>query len=288
MSRDRMTVELSRHDLRAFCESVMPAPSAAQLTQINEAVFGLSRMLPFLQRLQPATSRVLEVGAGSLMLSTYLASRGFDVTALEPMSDEFECFVDLARPLREAAQRARAPLTLLQQSIDDFDVTQAFDLVFSINALEHMAEPFRAIDVMSAAVRPGGRLVIHCPNYDVPFDSHFGIVLLSLSKRFNALVYHRRVASRPGIWDGLSFVRLSRVRRHCATRGYDIVFNRHTLHDAVARLRDDVIFAERMPWFLRRLCRGLLYPPIAALLTRVPVRFQSPMEFVMYKAPGPS
>jgi SAM-dependent methyltransferase len=278
-----VTRELSSDDLRWFCASIIPAPSALQVRMINEAAFGLSRVRPMLDAFPPAAPRLLEVGAGSLILSTYLACRGFDVTALEPMSEEFEFFEDLARPMRDAAARAGASLRLVQQSVDQFDAVDMFDVVFSINALEHMANPLGAMDIMYRAVRPGGRLLVHCPNYDVPFDSHFGIVLMTLNKRVNERVYGRRFDTMRGVWNGLTFIRQSVVTRYCAAQGYRVSFNGGMLRDAVLRLRDDDVFSARMPRLLRAAGRFFTHPRIVAALGRVPLRFQTPMEFVLSK-----
>jgi hypothetical protein len=49
------------------------------------------------------------------------------------------------------------------------------------------------------------------------------------------------------------------------------------------RLREDPVFRARMPLPLRAVARLLARPHVAAVLGRVPLRFQTPMEFLLSK-----
>ena len=271
-------------DIRRFCAEIIPVPSPFDETMINEAVFGLSRLREVLKSRADRAPRVLEVGAGHLILSSYLACRGFEVTAVEPLTDGFESFSELHTRMLYHAKAAGAQLTVMQCASDALDAHDAFDVVICVNALEHMKDPMGALDVMHRAVRPGGVVLAHCPNYDVPFDSHLGIVLITLSKRVNEWLYRDRIARRQDCWDGLTFVRQSALRRHCATRGYDVAFNSRMLEQAVLRVSEDSVFAARMPLPLRVAVRLLGRPRVAAALSYVPLRFQTPMEFVLSKS----
>ena len=202
---------------------------------------------------------------------------------MEPLKDYFESFSELHTRMRRHAEAAGAPLTVLQCAIEAIDARDAFDVVLCVNALEHMKDPLGALDVMHRAARPGGMVIAHCPNYDVPFDSHLGIVLITLNKRVNEWLYRDRIARRQECWDGLTFIRQSALRRHCAAKGYDVAFNGRTLEQAVVRLREDPVFSARMPLPLRAAARLLASPRLAAALGRVPLRFQTPMEFVLSK-----
>ena len=270
-------------DLRSFCAAILPAPSPFDATMINEAVFGLSRLREVFETQAVSPTRLLEVGAGHAILSSYLACRGFAVTAVEPLTDGFENFSDLhARTVAHAAA-AGAALTVLGCSIAEIDLHDVFDVVFCVNALEHMKDPIGAVDVMHRAVRPGGLVLVHCPNYDVPFDSHLGIVLISRNKRVNEWIFRRRIERRREIWDGLTFVRHSTLRRHFAAKGYHVAFNGRTLEQAIVRLGEDPVFSARMPRPLRAAARLLARPQVVAALRRLPPRFQTPMEFVLSK-----
>jgi SAM-dependent methyltransferase len=49
---------------------------------------------------------------------------------------------------------------------------ESFDLVLSHEVLEHVADDQAAIDEIVRILRPGGRLVLFCPNRGYPFETH--------------------------------------------------------------------------------------------------------------------
>lgn len=256
-------------DIVRFGHSILGCEPLADV-MVNEARHGLTRILPHL-----SGTDVLEVGAGHCILAAYLASRGYRVTALEPMGDEFRFFSDLQRKMIEHCERNGFPLTLRRSPGEQLDKPGQFDFAYTINALEHMREPLAVIDRMHASLRPGGAMLLHCPNYNVPFDSHFGVVLVTRNKRINRWLYGARLDSQPGVWNELNFIRYSDLKRHMDGRGWCYAFNA-TVADFAARLRSDPIFAARMPWFVRA-C-----PP--RLADMWPVRWQSPMEVLAHAA----
>lgn len=50
--------------------------------------------------------------------------------------------------------------------------TAAFDLILSHEVLEHVQDDRAAIREMVRTLRPGGRLVLFCPNRGYPFETH--------------------------------------------------------------------------------------------------------------------
>jgi SAM-dependent methyltransferase len=50
--------------------------------------------------------------------------------------------------------------------------SNTFDLILSHEVLEHVADDQKAIDEMVRVLRPGGRLVLFCPNSGYPFETH--------------------------------------------------------------------------------------------------------------------
>lgn len=50
--------------------------------------------------------------------------------------------------------------------------TDTFDLVLSHEVLEHVQDDRRAIAEIVRTLRPGGRLVLFCPNRGYPFETH--------------------------------------------------------------------------------------------------------------------
>ena len=59
---------------------------------------------------------------------------------------------------------------------------------------------------------PSGKLIILCPNYGFPFESHFSIPII-FNKKLTALIFKKRIEifekinACEGLWDSLNFVK---------------------------------------------------------------------------------
>jgi len=100
-------------------------------------------------------TRVLEIGAGSAPL----------IAALDQPAAHVTCDLTPAmlRGQRKDVTWARAAAD--SQALPFAD--SAFDGVFSINVLEHVPDPARAVRESSRVLRPGGTLLALTPNGDV-------------------------------------------------------------------------------------------------------------------------
>jgi SAM-dependent methyltransferase len=277
---------LSESDLVRFCSEIFPKEPFYDRF-VNEARFGLSRVLRILSSFDPETVEVLEVGAGSCILSSYLASKRLHVTAVEPLGPEFDFFTDLQNRVLEFCRRNSIQLKLVHSTAEELDLPGRFDVAFTINALEHMRDPLLTIDNMYKSLKPGGVVLVHCPNYTIPFDSHFNIFLVTRSKRINGWLYRSKISRYSEVWDELNFVRYVDVQRYLLHRGANFSFDRSIMRDLVVRLIDDPIFARRMPTIVRAIGAMLRSTGLVGALNRVPVRFQTPMEVRIRKDSGP-
>jgi SAM-dependent methyltransferase len=278
-----VVLELSEADLGAFCSEIFP-DAPIYRTFVNEARFGLSRVRPVLARLHGEHPEVLEVGAGSCILSAYLARRGFRVTALEPLGPEFEFFTDLQTRVLDFCERTRIPLEVVRGTGEELDASDRFAAAFTINALEHMRDPLRTVDNMYRSLRPGGVLLAHCPNYTIPLEVHFNVVLVTRSKPINAWLYRSRIARDPSLWRELNFIRYVDLRRHLQRRGLSFRFNRSVMADSVRRLLGDPVFASRMAPPVRAVGAILRHTGLVHALPLLPIRLQTPMEVVVRKS----
>lgn len=106
-------------------------------------------------------ARVLEDGCGT---GTYAAQ----------IADRFGAFVvglDIEAERVEAASR-RLPRALVAAAEHLPHPANAFDVVFSNEVIEHVADDRAALAEMVRVVRPGGRILIFCPNRWYPFETH--------------------------------------------------------------------------------------------------------------------
>jgi SAM-dependent methyltransferase len=266
----------SEADLVRFLAGIAPG-SAMHDMFVSEARFGLSRLLPVLSstKRDPA---ILEVGAGSCMLSAYLASKSLRITAVEPLESGFAFLTDLQTHALEVCRNKGFPLELVRATGEQLDLPEQFDVAFTINVLEHMRDPLLAIDNMYRSLRPGGTLLIHCPNYTIPYDSHFNVLLVTRSKQLNGRIYRSKISRRPQLWQELNFIRYADVRRHLMRRRLPFRFDRSVMRDLATRSLTDRVFAARLPTMVLAISKLLQSIGLMSRLTLIRPRLQTPME----------
>jgi SAM-dependent methyltransferase len=273
----------SESDLISFYSS-LPLDGDTFEIELNEARFGLARILPYLPAV-PETFEVLEVGAGHCLLSGYLATKGYRVSAVEPLGSEFDFMADIQKSVLQHCDARGAQLDVVRMTGEQIAISDRYDLAFSINALEHMRDPLQVIDNMHRSLKPGGTLLLHCPNYSVPFEPHFNLILVTRSKRINTWLYRSRI-SHPDIWEELNFIRYKDLRRHFARNRLSFRFDRTLMCDTVLRAVQDPVFALRRSGFQRAICTIMDRFGLAALLRFVPATMQTPMEVAVTKSPA--
>jgi SAM-dependent methyltransferase len=106
--------------------------------------------------------RVLDLACGSGRHSLELRRRGFEVVGADISSD----LIEIAR--RDAAE-AELDVEFVQADLRDLDYEAEFDLVLNLNDgaigyLESDEENRRSFEVISRALRPGGRNLVQLPN----------------------------------------------------------------------------------------------------------------------------
>jgi len=122
---------------------------------------GQERRLQMVRRWAPLSGqRVLDVGCGVGM---------YTVAFLRETRLVFGIEVEYERAL-EARERAAGVVQAPGERVPFPDA--AFDVVFSHEVLEHVADDRACVAEMVRVVRPGGRIVIFVPNRRYPFETH--------------------------------------------------------------------------------------------------------------------
>ncbi len=104
--------------------------------------------------------RVLENGCGVGMYAEKLAPHAGAVIGLE---FDFE----------RAAQARRHSLQILNAAGEGLPfLAGCFDLILSHEVIEHVQDDGAAVAEMARVLRPGGRMVLFCPNRGYPFETH--------------------------------------------------------------------------------------------------------------------
>jgi SAM-dependent methyltransferase len=129
------------------------APARPALDRLLEPLRALVERdkLRFVRGLAPG-SRVLEVGAGDGRFTSRLLAAGLDAWGIEPSA----AGVRAARARGAPVERA----TLEQLELEP----ASLDAAVLWHVLEHLGDPGRSLARVASWLRPGGRLVVACPN----------------------------------------------------------------------------------------------------------------------------
>lgn len=249
----------------------------------NEARFGFLLIEPELNELKPG-SQIMEIGAGMLLLSGYLATRGMEIHALEPIAGGFSHFRELQNAVMGHFERIGLKLNLIDLPIENFSRAECFDYVYSINVFEHIHDVELGLSNAYLSLKHGGRLRVYCPNYHFPYEPHFNIPTL-LDKRltgtvFKSYIESSRMHSAKETWDALNWINVSQVRRVFRKRfANEPVFNRLATYQIVLRVLCDTQFMARRPKWISTVSRMLSRIGLLQLFKLVPVIISPVMNF---------
>lgn len=250
----------------------------------NEALFGLSVIEAEFNALQPG-SLIMEVGAGMLLLSGYLASKGMDVYALEPIAGGFSHFRELQNAVLKHYEKIGLKLNLIESPIESFSDTECFDYVYSINVFEHISDVERGLSNAYLSLKTGGTLRVYCPNYHFPYEPHFNIPTL-FNKRLTETVFKSSIMKSSQMneaqetWAALNWINVSQVRRLFRKRfGTEPIFNRLAMYQIVSRVLSDPQFTARRSRWVFTVLQMLNQVGVLQLFKFFPVVFSPVMDF---------
>jgi SAM-dependent methyltransferase len=213
-----------------------------------------------------------------------LHAAGARVTAIEPLIGGFELFAAVRAEL--VARVPSAAVDLDRRAALELDPARdgPFDLIFSVNVLEHVHPLVASLDALAAVLAVGGRMLHTCPNYRVPYEPHFAAPLVplvpSLTPRLRA-----GLAGNP-LWQSLNFITAGDVIRFARRHDLELHFRAGVLADAIERLALDPAFARRQGW-AGRIAAGLGRAGAGWLFRALPPTWLTPMVFEVRRLENP-
>jgi SAM-dependent methyltransferase len=248
----------------------------------DEARFGWSLIAAEVARLPPG-AEILEIGAGAMLLSGYLASRGRTVTALEPIEIGFPHFREFQRAVIAELDAMAVRFRLVERPIERYAIVGRFDYAFAVNVFEHVADVDGGLANAIGVLRPGGQLRIYCANYTFPYEPHFHIPTV-WNKRLTGRIFGRVIARSTvadpwGSWEGLNWITWRRVRRVCRALGATPIANRDATYHIIRRLLDDPEFRRRHPRWISRVLAAVDRVGLTRLARHVPAAWAPVMDF---------
>jgi SAM-dependent methyltransferase len=264
------------------------APHLERLLEIfaQEARIGREWLAPSLNRLAPGAA-ILEVGAGTLLLSCQLAKEGYRVAALEPVGEGFSSFSELQKlVLADAEARGIAP-QVLPIPVEQLDQQNKFDFAYSINVMEHVDNVALALERVGRAIRPGCEYRFMCANYLFPYEPHFNIPTLfskSLTEKlFRRRIYgNSRVGDAAGVWRSLNWITVPKVVRAARKLAeVSVSFDPCMLEAVLLRAVGDREFSERRSPWVRSFAKGAVGLGLHRLGKWIPPLLQPVMDCSM-------
>lgn len=124
-----------------------------QCAEGDDSVAGLHAQVFELLTSLPG-STVLDIASGHGHLSQMLATAGYEVEACD-CREEF----DLPIPYHRADLNG-----------SDWGIDPGFDLIVSLETIEHLENPWHFLRGLKALLNPGGHIVLSCPNIENPLS----------------------------------------------------------------------------------------------------------------------
>lgn len=255
----------------------------------GEARFGASVIESDLYHLSSG-DKILEIGAGILLLSCHLQREGYAVTAVEPVGRGFSHFDRLRKIVLDyASERGFAP-TLVTMPAEDLEFVSEFDYAFSINVMEHVEDVAVVLRRVLTAIRLGGCYRFVCPNYLFPYEPHFNMPTLfskALTERLLSKYIRssQSVVDPEGTWASLNWISVSQVRRICCKElGVEPVFDRSVFYRFIHRALHDKDFQRRRGPLILSVLQALDRLGMTRLLLKIPVVCQPAMDCVIVRA----
>lgn len=249
-------------------------------TFYEESRFGLNLILADLPENHKKYS-VLEIGSGIGLLSCFLASKGFEVTAIEPSAPGFGVMRDLQNHIMHFFHTESMKLKFIDQAIEEYNSNKKFNYIFSINVLEHMKDPILGLTRTRKLLEPDGVARFISPNYQIPYEPHFNIPII-INKSITYSIFRRHINSYnchdpSGLWESLNWITLDLIRREMSVEKIKIGFSKKAL----------MLYFERMdsdPQFLAR--KGRLFICLAKLSKKVceliPMKFNPIIDVSLF------
>jgi SAM-dependent methyltransferase len=214
---------------------------------MSAARFHYQNLAPEIRGL-PDGARVLEIGCGAAILITMLRKENpnIQLEGIEPLADGF----DKTAALLDHFQKLGAQI--IRTTYENFEPSERYDLVYLVNVLEHLPNWRHFLRTLPRFLKPGGRCLVLCPNYDFPFEPHFGRPVIA-SKTTMARIFRRRIAHVEetygvhGLWDSLNFVRFSQIKRHLIGAPFQLKVRHEVSDRMIARFSYDPVFKTYFP-----------------------------------------
>jgi SAM-dependent methyltransferase len=256
------------------------------LTYQNEAIAARKLLDSSLNELNSG-DEILEVGGGILALAIQLTYEGFTVTTVEPVGEGFTGISYIMDVFIKIAKEENLIFDIIQSPIEECEFDQKFDYIFSINVMEHLKNPYSVLLQMVSTLKKGGTYRFFCPNYDFPYEPHFGKWLF-LRKNKAFYLQESRAKSNsieleetPGLLRSLNYITLDKVSKYSYLKQFEIKPKQNAFYNLLERAVSDKGLRARHG-VLTSIVKLIHLFKIHHIAKIVPARYQPVMDVEAY------
>lgn len=216
---------------------------------INEAVFGYSLIENHIKN----KNKILEIGSGPCFLLSYL-TKNFPkkkIIGIEPTGEGFNRYKSYISKLKK-----KYGFKLLEKGYEDYkNTSKKYDLIFSINVIEHVNSWKNFIKFVSNNLSDEGKCILVFPNYSFPYESHFNIPII-INKKITRILFkntinkHEEINDSDGLWNSLNFIKLNDVMNFCTKNNLKIDVDYNIIDFMISRVSKDKEFKNKKNYWL--------------------------------------
>jgi SAM-dependent methyltransferase len=216
-----------------------------------------------LEKLKPG-SVIAEIGSGVGFLQYYFYELGFEVIGIEPGNSGFDEMFKYQEILKSSWKR-KITIDQFDATAENFKLTKPADYIYSINVMEHVYDIPTAMSNIAKNLGNRGYFRFICPNYNFPYEPHFGI-FAPMNKKITFLIHNSRILDSPlnvsgELWTGLNWITTGKIKKSCP-ENFSVTFSREAFSGYFDRLSKDSGFLKR---------KGIFFKLIA--IFRIPISY---------------
>jgi len=246
---------------------------------VAEAMFGWNEVFMSLG----SGLRCLEIGAGTGMLATLASEHVQSVDAIEPAPRAFSFSEPVLANVKNSAPEN---LHFFRATLEAYTDPVGYDFIWSVNVFEHLEDWREGLLKTKSLLRKDGQAIILCPNYDIPYETHYGIPMIG-SKKITSRLFAQKISTFDkkhkcvGLWDTINLISASKIKKFAKQENLNIVFDKSITLRMFDRFFEDQHLAQRHGT-LRRVITLIYKLGLHKLWHRLPSRFQPYMALHLY------
>jgi len=249
-------------------------------TFFNVMLDGSIQTISLLQNIDFKDKQFLEVGGGIGLTYAYLKSLKVDIISIEPSSSGFGSSYHAG--LKILKMIGVDDSGWLPKSTSDLpEMDNKFDIIFSNFVLEHIPELKKAFEDMKSSLRIEGKMIHCCPNYTIPFEPHYKIILAPFFPRLTE--HFLRWLKKDPFWEELHFTTVGEIKKICSSCGLKVNFEKGMLYWTFSRLLESPEYRDhkRMVYIFGRIMKAI---GVLSLFKLIPPSLATPITFeVVFK-----